>query len=252
MMHGHHNRPVTTADPVNDLTRPDGLIIPGHTAIGYQWCKRAVDVSLAITMLVCLTPVLIVIAVLIRLDSPGPVIYRQMRVGSRRRKQGQTVNWEVRSFCSYKFRSMYCNADESVHQEYIHAFCNGAVHDGPSFGTTFKLKNDSRITRVGRYLRRTSLDELPQLVNVLRGDMSLVGPRPVPVYEVSHYDARDYERFAAMSGLTGLWQVKGRGRVSFERMMQMDIEYARHASLWLDLKILILTLPAVVLGHGAE
>src|SRR6267142_3954047 len=137
-----------------------------------------------------------------------------------------------------KFRSMYQNADPAVHEAYIRDFVEGRAEES---GGKFKLTNDPRVTRVGRILRKFSLDELLQLLNVLKGDMSLVGPRPVPPYEVACYRNGDHKRLAALPGITGLWQVKGRCQVSFEEMIRMDIEYVRDASLLLDLKILFLT-----------
>jgi lipopolysaccharide/colanic/teichoic acid biosynthesis glycosyltransferase len=224
----------------------------------YYQCKRVLDMAGALLLLLALTPLLALIAALIKLDSRGPVFYVQYRVGSRRQRRGAGVAWQARLFPFYKFRTMYTNSDESLHREYVREFCEGRISTEPSNGssgsseTRFKLKNDPRVTRVGGFLRRTSLDELPQLINVLRGEMSLVGPRPVPPYEVAHYKEEYFERLAAPPGMTGLWQVYGRGRVPFEEMMRMDIEYARTASLWLDAKLLALTLPAVLQRHGAE
>ena len=147
---------------------------------------------------------------------------------------------------------MVRDADPSPHHAYIKAFIEGRIEASDEAGAKFKLTGDPRVTQVGRLLRRTSLDELPQLLNVLKGEMSLVGPRPVPIYEAADYQAWHYERLMALPGITGLWQVQGRCQVSFEEMIRMDIEYARHQSLWLDLKILFLTLPAVISGRGAE
>lgn len=217
----------------------------------YYWCKRLMDLLLGAFLLVALSPLLLLIAILIKLDSRGPAIYVQERVGSRRRRQHGQIVWDVRSFPFFKFRSMFCNADPSVHQQFVREFVNGQA-PAVQAAAKWKLTNDPRVTRFGRILRKTSLDELPQLLNVLRGEMSLVGPRPVPIYELSHYQKSHYERLAALPGLTGLWQVQGRCRVPFEEMMRMDIEYARRCSLWLDLKVLLLTFPAVISGRGAE
>jgi lipopolysaccharide/colanic/teichoic acid biosynthesis glycosyltransferase len=152
----------------------------------------------------------------------------------------------------HKFRSMVQDADSAMHEAYIRDFVEGRVQPNEEQGGKFKLTNDPRVTRVGRVLRRASLDELPQLFNVLKGEMSLVGPRPVPPYEVACYRPGDHKRLAALPGITGLWQVNGRCQVSFEEMIQMDLEYIRNASLWLDLEILLLTIPAVICGRGAE
>jgi lipopolysaccharide/colanic/teichoic acid biosynthesis glycosyltransferase len=224
----------------------------GADRSSYYWCKRLLDVLLGSLLLVVLSPLLLLIAILIRMDSRGPALYVQERIGSRRRNQhGQKV-WEVRSFLVYKFRSMFSNADPSIHQQFVREFVNGRAPAQKPATPEWKLKNDPRVTRFGRILRKTSLDELPQLWNVLRGEMSLVGPRPIPVYELSHYTKTHYERLAALPGITGAWQVQGRCRVSFEEMMRMDIDYVRYGSLWLDLKILWLTVPAVISGRGAE
>jgi lipopolysaccharide/colanic/teichoic acid biosynthesis glycosyltransferase len=212
-------------------------------------CKRCLDVALATVMLVLLWPLMLFIAILIKLDTPGPIIFVQGRTGSRRRSRGGRVIWEIRDFSFYKFRSMVHNADPSVHEAYIKAYVRGCVEASDG---SFKLTHDPRVTRVGRILRKTSLDELPQLWNVLKGDMSLVGPRPVPTYEVAEYQPWHRERLAALPGITGFWQVKGRCQVSFEEQIRMDIEYIRNWSLWLDVKLLFFTIPAVLSGRGAE
>ncbi len=219
--------------------------------LGYFTCKRCLDLLLATLLLVLLSPLMLLIAVLIKLDSPGPVIFVQERVGARRRfKDGKTM-WEVQSFPFYKFRSMVNHADQSLHQAYIRAWIEGHAEASDVPGARFKLTRDPRVTRVGRILRKTSLDELPQLVNVLKGEMSLVGPRPVPIYEAAKYEVWHYERLAAQPGITGFWQVHGRCQVSFTDMIRMDIQYARKQSLWLDIKLLVLTIPAVLSGRGA-
>jgi lipopolysaccharide/colanic/teichoic acid biosynthesis glycosyltransferase len=214
-------------------------------------CKRCMDVALAALALVVLSPLLLLIAILIKLDGPGPLIFAQERVGARRRSRGGRTTWEIRTFRVYKFRTMVHNADQSLHQAYVKAFVDGRLAAADVTGATFKLTNDPRVTRVGRILRRTSLDELPQLVNVLKGDMSLVGPRPVPTYEVAEYQPWHRERLAALPGITGLWQVSARCQVSFEDMIRLDIEYVRNWSLWRDVRILLLTIPAVLSGRGA-
>jgi lipopolysaccharide/colanic/teichoic acid biosynthesis glycosyltransferase len=221
-------------------------------SIFYSVLKRCMDVFLATALLVLLLPLLLFIALLIKLDSPGPVIFTQERVGAKRQRLGRQRVWVIRNFTFYKFRSMVQNADSSLHEAYIKDFVEGRAQPSPENGGKYKLTNDPRVTRVGCFLRQFSLDELPQLLNVLKGDMSLVGPRPVPTYEVAGYSARHHNRFAALPGITGLWQVKGRCRVSFEEMIRMDLEYIRKASLWFDLKILFLTIPAVLSRRGAE
>lgn len=218
----------------------------------YFLCKRCLDVCLASVILLLLVPVFLLIAVLIKLDSRGPVFFTHERVGAKRKKTARETVWAITNFGMHKFRSMSANADSRVHEDYIRDFVAGRVQPSEENGGQFKLTKDPRVTRVGRVLRRTSLDELPQLFNVLKGQMSLVGPRPVPPYEVACYRNGENKRLAALPGITGLWQVNGRCRVSFEEMIRMDLEYVRNASLWLDLRILLLTIPAVLCGRGAE
>lgn len=193
--------------------------------------KRLIDVTVAVVGLLLCAPLFGLIALAIRLDSPGPVIFRQTRVGLR-----------GRHFEMYKFRSMHVGAQE---QQDMLADLNEA--DGP----IFKIRDDPRLTRVGRFLRRLSLDELPQLVNVLRGEMSLVGPRPPIPAEVEKYQEWHKKRLEAPPGMTGLWQVSGRSRLPFDEMVLLDIYYIENWSLWLDFKILMRTIPKVLLGEGA-
>lgn len=195
--------------------------------------KRVVDVTLAVLLLIVLTPLCALIALLIKLDSPGPVIFRQLRTG----RGG-------RPFWMYKFRTMVEDAD-AIKPQLQHL-------NGSGDPRLFKIANDPRVTRVGRFLRRTSLDELPQLVNVLRGEMSLIGPRPFFPEDMVHYDGHHLERLAVLPGISGLWQVKGRSNiVDFEEVVRLDREYIEGWSLWLDFKILLLTVPAVLRRRGA-
>ena len=207
--------------------------------------KRLLDVTLAAVALVALAPLLLVVMAMIRLDSPGPVLFVQSRVGSRRKRGG----WLVTEFRMYKFRSMRQDAGEQMHRDYIQAYVDGKAE---SEGGVFKLSQDPRITRIGKWLRRTSMDELPQLINVLKGEMSLVGPRPVPLYEVECYEKRHFQRFCALPGMSGLWQVRGRGRATFEEMIEMDVEYASRQGFKLDLILLLLTIPAILSAEGAR
>ncbi|HEY7831336.1 MAG TPA: sugar transferase [Solirubrobacteraceae bacterium] len=199
--------------------------------------RRLLDLVVAITVLLVLAPVMAVIALAIRAESRGPVIFRQRRLG-----QG------LRPFTVLKFRTMRHEADAAVHRDYVHSLI--ARPEGAERRQLYKLSVDGRITRVGRFLRSWSLDELPQLVNVLRGDMALVGPRPVIPYEVERYPKRYLPRFTVKPGLTGLWQVSGRNERTYEEMVRFDIEYARQASLLLDLRILAKTVPVVFGRQG--
>jgi lipopolysaccharide/colanic/teichoic acid biosynthesis glycosyltransferase len=185
-----------------------------------------------------------VIAAAIKLTSKGSILFRQQRIG----EHGVP-------FTFLKFRTMYINNDSSQHQEYVRQLIAGQAVKHPTNGKgegVFKLTNDSRITPVGSFLRRTSLDELPQFINVLRGEMSLVGPRPAVTYEVEAYATWHRRRLLeAKPGITGLWQVQGRSRVGFDDMVRLDLRYARNCSPWLDLKILLQTPKAVIAGDGA-
>ena len=218
----------------------------------YLLYKRALDVVLSILVLIAFLPLFVLIALLIKFDSPGPILFRQQRVGAKRRSIGGQKVWIVQNFTMYKFRSMVANADSCLHEAYIRDFVEGRISPQLEPGLKFKLSNDPRVTRLGRILRKLSLDELPQLLNVLKGDMSLVGPRPVPTYEVACYRNGDHRRLAALPGITGLWQVRGRCLVSFEEMVRMDVDYIRNTTFWFDLKILFLTIPAVLSKRGAE
>ena len=206
--------------------------------------KRAMDIIGSLTALILLAPVFLVVAAAIRLTSKGPILFRQPRVGQ-----------HGASFTFLKFRSMYVNNDASEHREYVKKLIAGKAEQHPSNGNgngVYKLTRDSRITPVGAFLRKTSLDELPQFLNVLKGEMSLVGPRPAIAYEVQAYDTWHRRRvLEAKPGITGLWQVCGRSRIRFDEMVRLDIRYARNWTPWLDLKILMRTPRAVVLGDGA-
>jgi exopolysaccharide biosynthesis polyprenyl glycosylphosphotransferase len=216
-----------------------------------RYLKRAFDVALALSGVILLSPLLLLIAVLIKLDSRGPVLFRQERVGM-----------DGRPFTLYKFRTMRADADEHAHRELMARTIRGALDRPPRtiecvpssnadvrpplYG---KVPNDRRITRLGRWLRRWSLDELPQLFNVLKGEMSIVGPRPPIPYEVAHYSSWHRKRLDVKPGITGLWQVSGRNRLPFERMVELDLYYIERWSLWLDIKILLKTIPAVLRGE---
>lgn len=221
----------------------------------YFISKRIFDFSVAALLLIVLSPLMLLVAILIVLDTPGPVIFTQPRVGLRRRRNGRGATWKIETFTFYKFRSMVNGADPTVHQNFTRALIHNDQNTVERLlagdNRLKKMTNDARITRLGRVLRKTSLDELPQLWNVLKGDMSLVGPRPPTVYEAEAYDQRQAQRMGTLPGMTGLWQVSGRCCATHEQMIRWDLEYIEHQSLWLDIKILLLTPLAVLRGRGA-
>ena len=207
----------------------------------YLLAKRLMDVLVSSSLLVALAPLLGALALAVRLDSPGPILFRQERVGER-----------GRVFTCLKFRSMRVAADTAPHRAYAAAFIQGQAGQPPTAGGgVYQLVEDERVTRVGRWLRRTSLDELPQLWNVLRGEMSLVGPRPPIPYELQFYQDTHFQRLAARPGITGLWQVSGRNTTTFEEMVALDLAYIRHPSLRQDVWILLRTLPVVLACRAA-
>lgn len=199
---------------------------------GTLWAKRLFDFVLSAVLLVLSGPLFLMIALLIKLEDGGPVFFVQTRVG----KDG-------RLFRMWKFRSMYVNAEQRLRD-----LLGGNQH---SDGVTFKMKNDPRITRVGRLLRRSSMDELPQVVNVLIGHMSLVGPRPPVPREVTLYSPAERRRLAVTPGITCLWQIGGRAEIDFSGQVQLDVQYIESQSFWGDVKILLKTIPAVMSGRGA-
>ncbi len=206
----------------------------------YLRAKRIFDIVFTLLILLPLCVVIVIVAVLIRIDSKGPIFFRQKRIG---------LNGA--EFHMFKFRSMYMNADDSAHREAIKKYMNGAILNGNiDMENMYKLVDDPRVTRVGRFIRKTSIDELPQFFNVLRGEMTLVGPRPPLPYEVEEYSPRDCMRLSGKPGLTGTWQVYGRSRVTFKKMVEMDLEYLEQQSLLEDLKLIALTLPVMLKGRG--
>jgi lipopolysaccharide/colanic/teichoic acid biosynthesis glycosyltransferase len=207
----------------------DGRAFP--VAVPLPWWKRGTDILGATIGLLLLSPLFLVISLAIVVDSWGGPIFRQERVGS-----------GGRTFVCWKFRTMHRGADRLLAQ---------LAGENEANGLIFKMRRDPRRTRVGRLLRRLSFDEFPQLVNVLRGDMSLVGPRPPTIPEVERYEDHELRRLAAKPGMTGLWQVTLRGRHDFADMVELDVRYARDLSFWLDVKILLRTIPTVVFGQGS-
>jgi exopolysaccharide biosynthesis polyprenyl glycosylphosphotransferase len=197
-----------------------------------QAFKRVLDITVAAGALLLFSPILVVAAIAIKVSSPGPILFLQERVGLNKRR-----------FKIFKFRTMVPNAEKMMSLLEKHNEVSGPV---------FKIKNDPRITRIGKLLRRSSVDELPQLINVLKGDMSLVGPRPLPVRDYEGFN-KDWQRrrFSVKPGITCLWQINGRSGIPFDQWMLLDLQYMDEWSIWLDLKILAKTVPAVFRGEGA-
>lgn len=220
-------------------------------------CKRLFDLILMIPALILLSPTYLLISLLIKMDSAGPVFFKQKRVGMVPFVSGDTTDWSNAIFDMYKFRTMYSDTDPYLHREFMEAYIAGdtdkLIDLEPEVEETeaFKLVNDPRVTRIGNILRKFSLDELPQFWNVLIGNMSLVGPRPPIPYEVELYKPEHFERLTAMPGVTGLWQVSGRTTTTFDEMIHLDLNYIKSQSLWLDIKIVFLTLPAIISSKGA-
>ncbi|HEY6377494.1 MAG TPA: sugar transferase [Edaphobacter sp.] len=235
-----HDSPGRTSNPV---LYPD-LLSPDKNLGSRLRVKQMMDMVGSAMLLIFFAPLLLLIALSIKMSSKGPVFFRQRRVGQ-----------YGRCFTFLKFRSMHTNNDHSVHKEYVTRLIAGEVTHMASNGNgkdVYKLTNDKRITRVGKFLRRTSLDELPQLINVLKGDMSLVGPRPAIPYELAAYQTWHRRRVLEVKpGITGLWQISGRSRVKFDEMVRLDLRYATSWSPWLDFMILMRTPRAVIGGEGA-
>ena len=206
----------------------------------YLRAKRILDIVFTLLILLPLCIVMLIVAIIIRLGSKGPIFFRQKRVG---------LNGT--EFIMFKFRSMYVDSDDSTHREAIKQFMKGAHLNGDvDAHNLYKLVDDPRVTRIGRFIRKTSIDELPQFINVLRGEMTLVGPRPPVPYEVEVYSLRDKQRLCGKPGLTGTWQIYGRSRVTFNEMVEMDIAYLQQQSIWQDLKLIALTIPVMLQGRG--
>ena len=239
------NLPVTTAlpfrpasDPLIDdiavlgYAPPDlGLVAAGTSQVLQQWVKRLTDIALSLVLLLVLTPVLIAIAISVRLTSPGPALFRQVRIG-----------WRGQPFTIYKFRTMTTDAEELLIDLRDHSDVDGPL---------FKLHRDPRRTRLGAVLRKLSLDELPQLFNVIKGEMSLVGPRPFVPSESAAFTGWAARRFDVRPGMTGRWQVSGRNNMPFDELKRLDHEYVSQWSFWRDLQILLITPARVVRREGA-
>lgn len=219
-------------ETTREAARPRALARPPRAEpLGYLVAKRIIDVVGAGAALLVAAPIMLPVALVIKLDSSGPVFFRQYRLG----KDG-------RPFLFYKFRSMTVAAPD---------IRDSLLEQNEASGPVFKIRRDPRITRVGRIIRKCSIDELPQLLHVLTGKMSLVGPRPPIPAEVEHYEPWQTERLAVKPGLTCIWQVSGRSDISFDDWVRLDIQYVRTRNLWLDIKLLLLTIPAVLTGRGA-
>lgn len=213
------------------------LPVESNSLVGEVSAKRILDITGSVIGLLLAAAPMAVIAALIKLDSPGPAIFRQTRLGRDRKP-----------FTFYKFRSMKADADQTIHRDHIKGLIETPEIRDDSL---YKIEDDTRVTRIGSILRRTSLDELPQLFNILKGEMSLVGPRPAIPYEVKMYKEWYFQRFKAVPGLTGYWQVCGRGAVGFEDMIRLDIDYVERQSFWLDIGILFRTVLVVLNRKGA-
>jgi lipopolysaccharide/colanic/teichoic acid biosynthesis glycosyltransferase len=223
---------------------------------GYYRTKRVLDFVIALVLLIVLFPFMLPIAIVIYIYSPGPIFFAQDRVGARRRSVAGGKRWERENFRCYKFRTMKLNADTAIHQAYIKALiANDEERMTALQGAKTaprKLVNDPRIIHPGKILRKLSLDELPQLWNVVRGDMSLVGPRPAIPYEVEMYKPWHLQRLEAQPGITGLQQVKARCNKDYDEQMKLDIQYVENQSLWLDLKIIFQTPLVIISTKGAH
>ena len=235
------------------VTSPQGFRFQVYLSL-----KRLIDVVISAIFLLILSPVMLLIAIGIKLDSRGPVIFSQTRIGSRPRWLDGKLIFDLCPFTMYKFRTMRSNTSEDTHREFIEAFiCNDhsamkeLQKNSAGRSSAFKLSHDPRVTPFGKLLRKSSLDELPQIWNILKNDMSLVGPRPALPYEVKMYQAWHYERLQAKPGLTGLWQVTARSSVEFDDMVKLDIQYVKERNLFKDLWIILKTPFVVISGKGA-
>ncbi len=206
----------------------------------YLRAKRALDIVFVLLLLLPLCLLMVLVGLLICFDSEGPPFFSQKRIGV-----GGV------EFTMLKFRSMYVHQDDALHRAAIKRYMQGEqLSSNAEDSFSYKLDNDPRVTRVGRFIRKTSIDELPQFLNVLRGEMTLVGPRPPLPYEVELYRPRDWLRHVGKPGLTGYWQVYGRSQVSFQEMVELDITYLQRQSLWEDIKLIALTVPIMLTGRG--
>lgn len=248
--------------PAHDAVIPNAESFPIELRRGdrraYYAVKRILDVVLASIALLLTLPLWPVLIVAIKLDSRGPAIFAQERLRGRRRRVDRAWHWVVEPFTLYKLRTMHSGADVSLHRAYMAAYVQGdegrlsSLRPHRKRRESYRPVADPRVTRVGRVLRKLSLDELPQLWNILRGDMSLVGPRPPVPYEIEHYQEAHLRRLFSPPGLTGWAQVRGRCAVDFEEMVRLDVEYIGRRSVLFDLWILLVTIPVVLSRKGAD
>jgi lipopolysaccharide/colanic/teichoic acid biosynthesis glycosyltransferase len=232
-----------TGGPIDSTLYPE-LREEADSKRVFRAIKRSLDIGGSLFTLCVSSPLWAAIAIAIKITSPGPILFRQQRIGEGGNR-----------FTFLKFRSMYCSNNHAIHEDYVKQLIAGEARAEPVKGSkqnVYKLTNDPRVTHFGKFLRRSSLDELPQLLNVLRGEMSLVGPRPPVPYEFACYDIWHKRRLLSVKpGITGLWQVGGRSRVKFDEMVRLDLKYAQSWSPWLDIQVLLRTPGAVLLGEGA-
>ncbi len=223
-----------TLDPLSDVIQ--SIHEEEHEQDGYLALKRSFDIAVTLALIILSGPLMIVIAIAIKITSKGPVLFTQERVG----KGGK-------SFTFYKFRSMTHNNDTAIHEQFMKQLIRGEIEaQKVKTAPHYKMEDDPRVTPFGQFIRKTSLDELPQLFNVLSGSMSLVGPRPPIPYEVKAYKSWHMQRLSIKPGVTGLWQVSGRSSLAFDEMVQLDLEYIEKRNWRLDLKILLQTIPAAL------
>ena len=197
----------------------------------YKLLKRFFDIVLSGAALICLSPVFLITAIAIKLEDGGPAFFTQPRAGK-----------DMKPFKMYKFRSMYVNADEKLKE---------LLKDNEQTGHAFKIKNDPRITKVGKFIRKTSIDELPQLINIIKGDMSIVGPRPILPFQMEECNDYERQRLIVQPGLTCYWQIGGRANIKWDEWVELDLNYIEDMSLWTDLKMIVKTVPAVFDSEGA-
>lgn len=220
----------------------------------YYASKRAVDIIFSVLFLLAASPVLLLVALLIILDSSGPILYKQIRVGSRMYKFGSIILWKRENFVCYKFRTMHHNSKNDIHKAYMKALISSDQKTMKEMegekAYLHKLVHDNRITRIGKFLRKTSLDEIPQFINVIKGEMSVVGPRPAIPYEVDMYNPWFLRRLEAKPGITGLQQTKARCTDCFDQQVRLDIQYIQNQSFWFDIKIMLKTPLAIFTQKG--